>query len=65
MMIKYLRFYRDLEIQNKILEVILPMYEQAKVEEQKSIPSILFIDKAVPAEIKYGPKRLFYIASFS
>lgn len=64
MMIKYLRFYRDLEIQNKILEVILPMYEQAKVEEQKSIPSILFIDKAVPAEIKYGPKRLFYIASF-
>ncbi len=65
MMIQYLRFYRQLEIQSKILEVILPMYEQAKVEEQKSIPSLLFIDKAVPPQVKYQPKRVFIVAAIS
>jgi len=55
--IQYLRFYRDLEIQQKILEVILPLYEQAKFEEQKSIPTIMVLDKAVPAQVKFSPKR--------
>jgi capsule polysaccharide export protein KpsE/RkpR len=65
MMINYLRYYRQLEIQSKILEVILPMYEQAKVEEQKSIPSLLFIDKAVPPQVKHQPKRVFIVAVVS
>jgi uncharacterized protein involved in exopolysaccharide biosynthesis len=55
--IQYLRDYRELEIQQKILEVILPLYEQAKVEEQKSIPTIMVLDKAVTPQIKNGPKR--------
>jgi len=55
--IQYLRDYRELEIQQKILEVILPLYEQAKVEEQKSIPTIMVLDKAFPPQIKNGPKR--------
>ncbi len=59
--LKYYRYYRDIEIQTKIMEIILPMYEQAKVEEQKSIPTILVLDKAVPAELKYAPKRAFII----
>ena len=65
MVIKYYRYFREIEIQSKILEVVLPMYEQAKVEEQKSIPTILIIDKANPPQIKYEPKRLFIIASIS
>ena len=55
--IQYLRTYRDVKIQEEILEIVLPMFEQAKVEEQKSIPTIMVIDKAVPPELKYGPKR--------
>lgn len=54
---QYLRDFRELEIQQKILEVILPLYEQAKVEEQKSIPTIMVLDKAVVPQIKNGPKR--------
>lgn len=54
---QYLRDFRELEIQQKILEVTLPLYEQAKVEEQKSIPTIMVLDKAVPPQIKNGPKR--------
>ena len=61
--IKYYRLFREVEIQSKIMEFTLPMYEQAKVEEQKSIPTILTIDKAVPAQLKYRPKKAFIILS--
>ena len=55
--IQYLRSYREVKIQEEILEIVLPMYEQAKVDEQKSMPTIMVIDKAVPPQIKYSPKR--------
>lgn len=55
--IKYLRAFRNVEIQQAILEIVMPMYEQAKVEEQNSIPTVLVIDQAVPPQLKYSPKR--------
>jgi capsule polysaccharide export protein KpsE/RkpR len=63
MAMQYLRFYRELEIQSKIMEIILPMFEQAKVEEQKSIPTIVALDKAVPPQLKESPKKAFIIAA--
>ena len=68
--IQYLRTYREVEIQQSILEFVMPMYEQAKVEEQKSIPTVMVIDEAVPPQIKYSPKRaaivigLFFLFTF-
>jgi len=64
--LSYLRYYRQVEIQSKILELVLPMYEQAKVEEQKKIPTISILDKAEIPQLKNGPKRSFIIlfASF-
>jgi uncharacterized protein involved in exopolysaccharide biosynthesis len=59
--IAYLRTFREVTIQESILEIVLPMYEQAKVEEQKSIPTVLLIDKAVPPQLKYSPKRAVII----
>ena len=61
----YIRLYRDLEIQNKILEFALPMYEQAKVDEQKDIPAVLILDKAVPGEKKDTPKRMLLVGASS
>lgn len=55
--IQYLRNYREVEIQQSILEIVMPMYEQAKVEEQKSMPTVMVIDKAVPPQLKDSPKR--------
>ena len=55
--IQYLRNYREVKIQQEIQELVLPMYEQAKVEEQKSIPTVMIIDKAVPPQLKDSPKR--------
>ncbi|OGU42592.1 MAG: hypothetical protein A2058_07725 [Ignavibacteria bacterium GWA2_36_19] len=55
--IEYLRNYREVEIQQSVLEIVMPMYEQAKVEEQKSMPTVMVIDKAVPPQLKDSPKR--------
>jgi len=68
--IQYLRNYRAVEIQQTILEFVMPMYEQAKVEEQKSIPTVMVIDKAVPPQLKYSPKKapiilgIFFLFTF-
>lgn len=63
--IKYLRLRREYELQAKILEFIVPIYEQAKIEETKDIPATLILDYPVPAEKKAGPKKaIIVIAGF-
>lgn len=57
---EYLRRYRDVEIQYKILQFITPLYEQAKVEERRQTPSVIVLDKAGPAERKSKPKVSLY-----
>lgn len=63
--LNYYRVYRDVEIQNKIMQFVLPMYEQALVEEQKSIPTLVIVDKAIPPQLKYSPKKAFIILLFT
>ena len=60
---RYLRLYRDFEIQNRILQFVIPIYEQARVDEQKNIPVVLVLDRALPPERKDGPKRALIILS--
>jgi len=55
--INYYRFFREVEINSKILEFILPLYEQAKIEEKKDIPTLQVIDYAVPPAKKSFPPR--------
>ncbi|HEX9614326.1 MAG TPA: Wzz/FepE/Etk N-terminal domain-containing protein [Bacteroidota bacterium] len=55
-----LRLYRDVYIQQKIMEFLIPMYEQAKVEEQRATPSVIVLDMATPAERKAKPKIALY-----
>ena len=57
---EYIRRYRDVEIQYKILQFLTPLYEQAKVEERRQTPSVLILDKAGPAERKSKPKIALY-----
>jgi uncharacterized protein involved in exopolysaccharide biosynthesis len=58
---EYLKIYRNLEIQYKILEFVQPLFEQAKVEEARNTPSVLVLDYAGPAERKSKPKVLLYL----
>ncbi len=57
---EYLKIYRNLEIQYKILEFIQPLYEQAKIEEVRNTPSVLVLDKAYPPDRKAKPKGTIY-----
>jgi capsule polysaccharide export protein KpsE/RkpR len=57
---EYLRRFREVEIQYKILQFLLPMYEQAKVEEQRQTPSVIVLDRGKPAERKSKPKVSLY-----
>jgi len=61
--LQYLRLYRDYEIQNKLLEFIVPLYEQAKIEEQKNVPVVQVLDYAVPPEKKARPFRTLIVLS--
>jgi uncharacterized protein involved in exopolysaccharide biosynthesis len=56
--IQYLRYYRELELQGKLLELILPLYEQARIEEQRDTPNVVVLDTAVPAPRPAKPRRL-------
>ncbi len=60
---EYFRIKQEMEIQSKLLEYTLPMYEQALMEEQKNLPVVVVLDKAIPPELKYSPKRAFIILS--
>jgi capsule polysaccharide export protein KpsE/RkpR len=57
----YFRNYRQIQVQGKIMEVIMPLYEKAKIDEQKSIPTVIVLDRAIPPQIKYQPKRAFIV----
>ena len=54
----YIRLTRSVEIQNKLLVFLLPIFEQAKIEEVKEMPSVSILDPPVVPEIKVKPKRL-------
>lgn len=56
--LNYLRLQREVEIQSKILSFLLPLYEQAKIEEKRETPTILVLDKPTLADRKSKPKRL-------
>lgn len=61
---EYLQLYREVEIQSKLLEFTLPIYEQALMEEQKNIPSIIVIDYPLIPQMKDSPKKAFIILGF-
>jgi len=58
--LKYLRAKRELEIQQRIQEFILPQFEKAKLEEMQNTPTVQVVDKArVP--IKDATPRALYV----
>ncbi len=58
---EYVRLYRNLLLQTKIVEFLTMQYEQAKIQEAKDTPNLLILDKARVPEWKSRPKRLLII----
>ncbi|NIR47690.1 hypothetical protein GWO43_04460 [candidate division KSB1 bacterium] len=59
--IQYLRLLREVKLQEKLMEFLLPMYERAKIEEAKDIPTIQVLDEAVPPIRRSRPKRTIMV----
>lgn len=58
----YLRLFRTVEINGSLLKFLIPLYEQAKIDEKKDYPILQVIDKAItPAKRSYPPRVLFSI----
>lgn len=63
LLVQYARLYRNLEIQQKLLEYIYPIYEQMKLELDKKSQAFVVIDNPFVPEYKAKPKRAVIIIS--
>lgn len=63
--LQYFRLYRDIQIQQKIVEFLLPLYENAKMEEQKKTANLQLLDPPYVPQYKAKPKRLAYMLVFT
>lgn len=61
--IESFRLFRNVMIQQKIMEFLVPMYEQTRFEEHRDVPVVSVLDKGVPAERKARPKRVVIVAA--
>lgn len=59
--IETIRRYREVMVHQRMLEYLLPVYEQARIEEQKNVPVIVVLDEAKVAEKKSKPKRMIIV----
>ncbi|MFZ4618995.1 MAG: GumC family protein [Bacteroidota bacterium] len=60
--LSYFRLIRQVLIQQKIMETIIPLYEQAKINEHKDIPAAYILDSAIQGERPDRPKRSAVVA---
>lgn len=59
--IKYYRLLRDIGIQQQILKILLPIVQNARIEEQKETVNIQIIDEPFLPQYKVKPKRILYM----
>jgi uncharacterized protein involved in exopolysaccharide biosynthesis len=59
------RLYREVMTQERILEFLLPVFEQARIDEQKDVPVLLVLDKASPPRHKTKPQRMLIVILIS
>lgn len=55
------RLVREVEMKNMIQEILIPQFEQAKLEENKNIPTLQLIDEPTVALNKAKPKRAYIV----
>lgn len=53
----YMRHYREVFIHEKILEIIVPQLEKAKIDEAKNVTNLIIIDPVKVPQLKAKPKR--------
>lgn len=62
--VTYLRLYRDFTVQQRLYEVLLPLLEQAKIEEVRNTPTLLVLDEAIVPEKASKPNKKLIVGIF-
>lgn len=60
----YLRLYRDFAVQQRIYETLVPILEQARLEERRDTPTLLVLDYPDVPQIPYSPKKRIIVLVF-
>lgn len=60
---EYLDLKREGTVQQQILEVVRPLVEQARFEEEKRVEAVQVVDAAVPLTKKVKPRRSILVAT--
>ena len=55
------RLLREVTVQSKLLEILVPQYEQARMEENKNVPTLQILDEPKIPLNKSKPKRLYIV----
>ena len=63
--VAYYRLYRDYAVQQKIFEMLTPLYEQARVEEQRDTPTLLVLERGNVPERPARPQRKVIVLVFA
>ncbi len=59
--LQYVRLYREVALQQKIQEFLLPQYEQAKIQEARDAPTLQILDPAIAPIRRTSPKRALMV----
>jgi len=59
--VKYARLFREVRLQETIMEFLLPQYEQAKIQEAKDTSTLQILDPASFPIKRISPKRSFMV----
>lgn len=62
--IQFARLYREVTMQETIMEFLLPQYEQAKIQEARDTPTVQVLDPGIRPVKKSKPKRMFLVLGF-
>ena len=62
--VEYLRLYRDFAVQQRVYETIIPILEQARIEEQRDTPTLLILDYPDVPKIPFSPKKRIIVLVF-
>jgi tyrosine-protein kinase Etk/Wzc len=60
--IEYMRLLAEFETFTKVKSLLLPMLEEAKLDETRNTQSLIIVDPPIPADRKAKPKRSLIVA---
>lgn len=60
--IKYMKYFTEFETYSRVKAFLLPMLEEARLDESKQVKNLYVIDEAIPAQKKDKPRKSIIVA---